>query len=182
MAGVGAACTGGEPGVADAAVPADGHASGGRAPGAAGPAGPAGREEPAGLGPGAGTAGGGRFAERAAAAEAGAAGGGAAGACGRTDSARECSGSLAAGDAAAETCGADAVDCAEGTDGVEAPPAAVRCGPAWAATERAEGADSRRTANTALHTVQRARTPASGTFTGSTRYTVAQLGQVTFIW
>ena len=181
MAGVGAACTGGEPGVADAAVPADGHASGGRAPGAAGPAGPAGWEAPAGRGPGAGTAGGGRFAERAAAG-AGATGGGAAGACGRTDSAREGSGSLAAGAAAAEICGAGAVGCGEGTEEVEGPPAAVRCGPAWAATERAEGADSRRTANTALQTVQRARTPASGTFTGSTRYTVAQFGQETFIW
>jgi hypothetical protein len=59
---------------------------------------------------------------------------------------------------------------------------AVRCGPACVAAATPEGAGSRRTANTALHTVQRARTPASGTFTGSTRYTVAQFGQVTFIW
>jgi hypothetical protein len=40
---------------------------------------------------------------------------------------------------------------------------------------------SRRTANTALQTLQRARTPATGTLAGSTRYTVAQFGQVTFI-
>lgn len=40
---------------------------------------------------------------------------------------------------------------------------------------------SRCTPNTALQTEQRARTPASGTLAGSTRNTVAQLGQVTFI-
>jgi hypothetical protein len=41
---------------------------------------------------------------------------------------------------------------------------------------------SRRTAKTAAQTAHRARTPASGTFAGSTRYTVAQFGQVTFIY
>src|SRR6267142_100162 len=51
----------------------------------------------------------------------------------------------AAGAAAAGICGAGAVGCGEGTEEVEGPPAAVRCGPAWAATERAGGADSRRT-------------------------------------
>ena len=69
---------------------------------------------------------------------------------------------------------------AEGIDGVDG---AARWGPAWVAADTADGAtESWRTANTALHTVQRARTPDWGTFTGSTRYTVAQLGQVTFIW
>jgi hypothetical protein len=59
---------------------------------------------------------------------------------------------------------------------------ADRGGPAWVAAAVSDCADSRRTANTALQTLQRARTPASGTFIGSTRYTVAQFGQVTFIW
>jgi hypothetical protein len=40
---------------------------------------------------------------------------------------------------------------------------------------------SRLTANTALHTLHLARTPVAGTFAGSTRYIVAQLGQLTFI-
>jgi hypothetical protein len=40
---------------------------------------------------------------------------------------------------------------------------------------------SRRTAKTALHTAQRARMPLSGTFAGSTRYVVLQLGQETFM-
>ena len=50
-----------------------------------------------------------------------------------------------------------------------------------AATAAASGLPSRCTPKTALHTEQRARTPASGTLAGSTRNTVAQLGQVTFI-
>src|SRR5207248_3250586 len=37
------------------------------------------------------------------------------------------------------------------------------------------------TANTLLHTAQRARTPPAGTLAGSTRYTVSHDGQVTFI-
>jgi hypothetical protein len=75
---------------------------------------------------------------------------------------------------AGEVCGA------EGTDAVDG---AARWVPAWVAADTEAGAtESCRTANTALHTVQRARTPDWGTFTGSTRYTVAQLGQVTFIW
>ena len=56
--------------------------------------------------------------------------------------------------------------------------AASRCEAAWAGSACLP---SRCTPNTALQTEQRARTPASGTLAGSTRNTVAQLGQVTFI-
>jgi hypothetical protein len=107
-------------------------------------------------------------------------GGAAAGAGGWADSARTGSGSLDAV-GAAELCWADAVGAgAENADAVEGADA-VRCGPVCVGGATAESTGSRRTANTALHTVQRARTPASGTFAGSTRYTVAQFGQVTFI-
>jgi hypothetical protein len=68
--------------------------------------------------------------------------------------------------------------------------AALACGGAAArgVSTRGAGLDlagsaspSRRTANTALHTLHRARTPAAGTLAGSIRYTVAQFGQVTFM-
>jgi hypothetical protein len=53
---------------------------------------------------------------------------------------------------------------------------------ATAAVARAgSAASSRATAKMALQTAQRARIPPSGTFRGSTRYMVAQLGHVTFI-
>jgi hypothetical protein len=110
------------------------------------------------------------------------AGGGAAGAGGRSESAWGASGSLAGG-GGGELWGADAAGAAEPTGELDgAGPEAVCGGPACTVAGAPESTGSRRTANTALHTVQRARTPASGTFTGSTRYTVAQFGQVTFIW
>src|SRR5882724_8291354 len=60
---------------------------------------------------------------------------------------------------------------------------AAAAGAAGAAGALVVGAvPSRRTAKTAEHTAQRARTPFSGTLPGSTRYRVLQLGQKTFIW
>ena len=141
----------------------------GRAPGAAGPAGAAGRGAPAGRGAVIGTAGGERLLDRAAVGAGTADGGGAGGG----------SGSFAGRDGAELwSAGAGVSEETEDVGGA----AVVRSVPACAPAGTPEGAESRRTANTALHTVQRARTPASGTFTGSTRYTVAQFGQVTFIW
>ena len=87
-----------------------------------------------------------------------------------------------AGLAAAGACGA-------GGGGVGADGGALGADRAAGAADTAAGAalagwaslPSRCTPNTALQTEQRARTPASGTLAGSTRNTVAQLGQVTFI-
>jgi hypothetical protein len=81
------------------------------------------------------------------------------------------------GDAAGREAGLGAAGGALGADraagAADTAAGAARAG--WASLP------SRCTPNTALQTEQRARTPASGTLAGSTRNTVAQLGQVTFI-
>src|SRR6267143_494682 len=59
--------------------------------------------------------------------------------------------------------------------------AATWGGPVSATGARCAAADELFTANTLLHTAQRARTPPAGTLDGSTRYTVSHDGQVTFI-
>src|SRR2546430_6068364 len=59
--------------------------------------------------------------------------------------------------------------------------AGARGGAAAAEGAPAVTAPAALTANTLLHTAQRARTPPGGTLPGSTRYTVSHDGQVTFI-
>src|SRR5438034_1293202 len=71
-----------------------------------------------------------------------------------------------------------------GAAGAEtAAPAPDPAAAGWAATEGAGGvasAPDADTANTLLHTAQRARTPPAGILAGSTRYSVPHAGQVTF--
>jgi hypothetical protein len=67
------------------------------------------------------------------------------------------------------------------TAGAETATAGGGGGATIAAGAEATAASATPTANTPRHTEHRARTPPAGTFAGSTRKTVEQVGQVTFM-